>query len=303
MNAIWRWGLMVITAIQSIRIPALDALFKAITALGSEDFFMILLPLTLWCIDITIGIRLSITFVLATVLNDGLKTIFAHPRPFDLDPWVGLYQAEGYGLPSGHAQMAVVAWGVLAAEIRKRWAWISAVVLMVLIGFSRIYLGVHFPTDVLAGWAIGLLILVIYVRWGSQVEQWLTNLEPLHQIALTLVVSIGIVFPLPTPVTTSILGVLAGATVGFVLLAQLGGYHADGPIWQRAVRLAIGGTVLFGLRIGLKALFPDVNAPLYLVMRFVRYASLGLWTGLGAPLLFQKLHLAPASLKAEDEQP
>ncbi len=299
MDAIWQWGLVVIAAIQSIRTPALDALFKAITALGSEDFFMILLPLTLWCVDITIGIRLSITFVLATVFNDGLKTIFAHPRPFDLDPSVGLYEAEGYGLPSGHAQMAVVVWGVLTTEIRKRWVWVAAVALMVLIGFSRIYLGVHFPTDVIAGWTIGGFILVIYMRWRPQIERWLVDLDALYQIALTLVVSLGIVFVLPTAVTTSILGVLAGAGIGFVLMAQLGGYRADGPIWQRAARLMIGGAVLFALRIGLKALFPEVGAPLYLPMRFLRYTILGIWTGVGAPRLFQKLHLAPARAKAE----
>jgi undecaprenyl-diphosphatase len=293
MDAIWQWGLALIVAIQSIRTPALDTAFKAITALGSEDFYMVLVPLTLWCIDLTVGIRLAVALVLATVLNDGLKSLFAHPRPFELDPAVGVYEAEGYGLPSGHAQIAVVVWGVLAAEIRKRWAWITAVVLMGLIGFSRIYLGVHFPTDVLAGWAIGALVLLAYLRWQSPIERWLTTLTPLQQIALTLALSVGIVLLIPTLVTTSILGVMAGAGTGFVLLARLGGYRADGPVWQRAVRLLIGGAVLFGLRIGLKAILPDAGDPLYLAMRFVRYVVMGVWTGLGAPLLFQQLGLAP----------
>jgi membrane-associated phospholipid phosphatase len=293
MDPIWQWGLTVIMAIQSIRTPALDAVFRAITALGSEDFFMVLVPLTLWCLNLSAGIRLSVALVLGIVINDGLKTLFTHPRPFDLDPSVGLYHAEGYGLPSGHAQMSVIIWGVLAAEIRKRWAWVTAVILMVLIGFSRIYLGVHFPTDVLAGWAVGALVLIAYIGRLAPAERWLMALTPLQQIALTLAVSLGLVLLMPTLVTTSILGVLAGAGVGFVWMTQLGGYCADGPIWQRAVRLVIGGAVLFGLRIGLKAVLPNAGDPLYLAMRFVRYAVMGLWTGLGAPLLFQKLRLAP----------
>jgi membrane-associated phospholipid phosphatase len=293
MDPIWQWGLTIILAIQSIRTPALDAFFKAVTALGSEDFFMVLVPLTLWCLNLSAGIRLSVALVLGVVINDGLKTLFTHPRPFDLDPSVGLYPAEGYGFPSGHAQMSVVIWGVLAAEIRKRWAWITAVILMVLIGFSRIYLGVHFPTDVLAGWAVGTLVLIAYIGRLASAERWLTSLKPLQQIALTLTVSLGLVLLMPTLVTTSILGVLAGAGVGFVLMSQLGGYRADGPVWQRAVRFVIGGAVLFGLRIGLKAILPDADDPFYLAMRFVRYAVMGLWTGLGAPLLFQKLRLAP----------
>ena len=299
MDAIWQWGLTLIVAIQSIRSPALNAAFKAITALGNEDFFMVLIPLMLWCVDLTVGIRLSVAFVLATVGNDALKTLFAHPRPFELDPTVGLYDAEGYGLPSGHAQMAVVVWGVLAAEIRKRWAWIPAVILMGLIGFSRVYLGVHFPTDVLAGWAVGALLLIVYLQWQSPIERWLTSLKPLQQIGLTVIPSLGVVLLIPTLTTTSILGVLIGAGVGFVLLSELGGYRAHGPIWHRGARLVIGGAVLFALRIGLKALFPDPDDALYLAMRLVRYTVMGLWTGLGAPLLFQKLRLAPSGQESK----
>jgi membrane-associated phospholipid phosphatase len=293
MEIIWEWGLTLITAIQSVRTPALDFIFKAITALGNEDFFMILLPLMLWAVDAVIGIRLAITFLLALFVNDGLKTLFAHPRPFDLDSTVGLYEAEGYGLPSGHAQMAVVTWGVIAAELRKRWAWIAAFVLMALIGFSRVYLGVHFPTDVLVGWAVGALVLIAYVRWEPQIEEWLISMQPGHQIALTLVVAIGLAMLVPTEVTTSILGILAGAGVGLVVLWQIGGYRADGPTWKRALRLLIGGVVLFALRLGLKGIFPDQGDPFYLGMRFVRYTVLGVWTGLGAPWFFQKLCLAP----------
>jgi hypothetical protein len=205
---------------------------------------------------------------------------------------VGLYEAEGYGLPSGHAQMAVVTWGVIAAELRKRWAWIAAFVLMGLIGLSRIYLGVHFPTDVLAGWAVGALVLIAYVRWESKIERQLTAMPPLHQIVLTLAVAVGLVLVVPTEVTTSILGILAGAGVGLVILAQIGGFRADGPIWKRGIRMVIGGAVLFALRMGLKAIFPALGDPLYLTMRFVRYTVMGVWTGLGAPWLFQQIHLA-----------
>ena len=121
MEAIWQWGINFIHTVQLVHGPALDAIFKAITFLGEEDFFMILLPLVFWCVDFAVGARLAVIFLISTYANDGLKSLFAHPRPFELDPTVKLHDAGGYGLPSGHSESAVVVWGTVAAELRKRW--------------------------------------------------------------------------------------------------------------------------------------------------------------------------------------
>jgi membrane-associated phospholipid phosphatase len=292
MEPIWQWGLDLIRTVQLVHGPVLDGLFKAITFLGEEDFFMILLPLVLWCVDFASGMRLAVVFLTSTYVNDGLKAVFAHPRPFELDPSVKLYDAEGYGLPSGHSQSAVIVWGTLAAELRKRWLWIVAVVLMVLIGFSRIYLGVHFPTDVLGGWAVGVGFLMLYLAVGPRLEAWLVQSKVTIQLLLAVLLPIALLLIYASDTATTVMGVLIGAGVGAILTEQSLHFSADGPLWQRVARLVVGSVVIVGLRYGLKLIFPDEGEPLYFLMRTVRYGVMGLWAGLGAPWLFLRLRLA-----------
>jgi hypothetical protein len=273
--------------------PALDAIFKAITLVG-EGFFLILLPLFFWCVDFAVGARLAFAFLLSSCANAGLKDLFAHPRPFDLDPAVKLHEVEGYGLPSGHSQAAVVVWGTIAAGFRRTWLWIVAILLMVLIGFSRIYLGVHFPTDVLGGWAVGAVFLAAYLALEPRVVAWLKQAGLAVQLVLAVAVPLVVLLVHPTADAASPAAVLMGMGVGIALTRRLAPYSAAGPLWQRAVRFLVGALVLLVLYFGLKLAFPGEGEPLYFVLRVVRYALVGLWAGLGAPWLFRRLRLAPS---------
>jgi len=292
MESIWQWGIELIQAVQTIHGPALDTFFKIITFMGEEEFFLILLPFFLWCVDFTIGARLATMFLLSSYINVGFKDLFAYPRPYELEPSLQLHSASGYGLPSGHSQAAVVVWGVVAAEFRKRWWWVVSILLMILIGFSRIYLGVHFPTDVFVGWAIGLLILWLYIRWERDVEAWLKRMPMRGQLALAIGLPIALWLLHLTSDTTSSTGVLLGLGIGAVVTQQHGVFSAEGPIWQRVVRFVVGGIGVALIYYGLKMVFPDHGEALYLPFRFVRYVLVGLWAGVAAPWLFVRLRLA-----------
>ncbi|MBU0704777.1 MAG: phosphatase PAP2 family protein [Chloroflexi bacterium] len=292
MDAIWQWGIDLIHTIQLVHGPALDGVFKTITFLGEEEFFLILLPLVFWCVDFALGARLAFAFLLSTYVNTGIKDIFAHPRPFELDPTVKLHEASGYGLPSGHSQSSVVVWGTIAAGFRKTWLWVAALLLMVLIGFSRIYLGVHFPTDVLGGWTVGAIFLAAYLALQPRVEAWLKQAGLTVQLALAVAVPLSLLLLRPSDDNTSAMAVLMGMGAGIALLRQVASFSADGPLWQRGARFLVGAVGLLALYLGLKLLFPGEGEAFYAVMRFVRYALVGLWAGLGAPWLFLKLRLA-----------
>ena len=292
MDAIWQWGIDLIHTIQLVHGPALDALFKAITFMGEEEFFLLLIPLFFWCVDFASGARLAFVFLLSAYANAGLKDIFAHPRPFELDPTVELHEADGFGLPSGHSQSAVVVWGTIATEFRKTWLWVVAILLMVLIGFSRIYLGVHFPTDVLGGWAVGAVVLAIYVAVGPRIEAWLKEASLAWQLAVSVVVPLALLLLHSTKDTASPTAVLMGMGVGAALTRKVAPFSADGPLWQRAVRFLVGMVGIGLFYFGLSAVFPSEGEQFYFVLRIVRYALVGLWAGLGAPWLFLRLRLA-----------
>lgn len=292
MEPIWQWGLDVIRTVQLVHGPVLDAVFKAITFMGEEEFFLIFLPVIFWCVDFGVGARLAVAFLLSSGLNTGLKDLFAHPRPIDLDPTVRLHDAEGYGLPSGHSQSAVVVWGNIAAGFRRHWLWALAGLLAVLIGFSRVYLGVHFPTDVLAGWAVGAVFLAAYLALEPRVVAWLKQASLAVRLPLAVVVPLALILLHPVDDIASVMSVLMGFGVGIALITQVAPYSASGPVWQCVARFLVGAIVLLGLYFGLKLLFPAEGQPLYFVARCVRYALVGLWSGLGAPWLFQRLRLA-----------
>ncbi len=295
MQAIWQWGLDFIYTIQLAQGPLLDAIFKAITFMGDEEFFLILLPLLFWCVDFAVGVRVAFAFLLSTYANNVLKGLFAHPRPFELDPTVQLYDAGGYGMPSGHSQSAVVVWGTIAAGFHKTWLWVVAILLMVLIGFSRIYLGVHFPTDVLCGWVVGAVFLAAYLALDPRIETWLKQASLAVQLALAVAVPLALLLLYPLGDVPKVTGVLMGTGVGLALTRRVAPFSADGPLWQRAARFLVGAVVLLGLYFGLKLVFPGEGEPLYFAMRLMRYALVGLWVGFGAPWLFLRLRLASSS--------
>jgi len=291
MNLPFPWELELIYAVQSFRRPALDLFFKSITALGNEEFYFLLLPLLLWCVDLAIGARIAAVFLLSTYANVGLKDLFGHPRPFVSDPSVKLYEVDGYGLPSGHAQLSVVVWGSVAHAFKRARVWVVAGLLAALIGFSRIYLGVHFPSDVLVGWLIGAFLLAAYVALHSDIEAWLEEKALSTQLTIVAVLSLALLVLHTTEDVASLTGVLLGAGVGLALLRKHVNYHAGGPLWKRGVRYLIGIAGLIALRFGLGALSPGTGEGLQLALRFARYAVLGSWIGLGAPWLFKKLRL------------
>ena len=296
MDAILDWGMEVIRAFQNLSSPVTDAVFTGITFLGREEFYLLIIPLVFWCFDRRKGIRLTVVVLLSHFINQGLKEFIALPRPFDVDPSVGIGHATGYSLPSGHAQGSLTFWGMIAPWIRRGWP--IALVLSGLIGISRVYLGVHYPSDVLAGWAIAGIILGLYFAWGSSVEVWILELSCYSRLLLATGISLFMV--LLNPADTATPATLLGASAG--LLIPGGDFSAAGPVQRRVLRylLGIAGTVV--LYVGLSLLFPGKGQTGYALLRFIRYTVLGLWITFGAPWVFLRIGLAlPAAREADSD--
>ncbi len=292
MSGILDWGVRVILWLQQFS-PALDLSFKAFTFLGEEEFFMLLLPLLYWSIERRTAMRLAFLYLFSTWVNAVAKVLGGQPRPFQYDPRVpALVSATGEGFPSGHTQSATVVWGYIASQFQKTWVRVLAAVLLIFIPLSRIYLGVHFPTDVLGGYAIGALLLWLYLRFEPRIEAWLQRKGALWQMAIIVAVvgALALLSPANNADTASAAGVLMGMGVGFVLEVRWVRFDAGGDWSKRLLRFACGVVVVFGLRFGLKAAFAALQPEL--VFRFMRYAIMGLWVSLGAPWAFVRLRLS-----------
>jgi membrane-associated phospholipid phosphatase len=286
-------SLHLIAAMQQIH-PALDLFFQAFTFLGEPQFYVLMLPLLVWCVDVRMGARVGVFLLLSSQLNAVLKELFHQPRPCDFDPRLQLAWFEGYGFPSGHAQFVVAFWGAMAAWARKRWLWVLVGVLSLLVGFSRFYLGVHFPQDIVAGWALGGLSLLVYLAAQPGFERWLAKLELRWQLLLAAGVPLLLFVTAPGKSVATAMGALAGAGVGFVLLRRYVPFSPAGPLWQRIVRFVVGAAVVVPLYVGFSVVSLAEDSWLYLAARFFSFVLLGMWGTLGAPWLFKVLRLAQA---------
>lgn len=290
MNNILDWGIQVVLWLQQFS-PALDLPFKLITFLGGELFFLLLLPGLYWSLNRRMGARVTMLFLLSTYFNFAVKTVLDQPRPFQYDPRVHqLDEAPGGGLPSGHAQNAVAVWGYLAAQFQRAWLWWLAGLLVVLISLSRLYLGMHFPTDLMGGYVLGLPILLLYLWLEPGLEAWLKAQHLIWQFGLALLVPLLLAFLLPTEEGVTISGVMLGLCLGLILERRWLGFETGGSSRQRILRFLLGAAVMVGLWLGLRLALAAFE-PAF-VFRFIRYVLMGLWGAFGAPWVFVRVGLA-----------
>ena len=154
-----------------LRDPALTPFVKLITYLGNYQTIVILclVLLIIKPLRVVYGISVSTGAVFVTVLNKSIKHAVHRPRPSDV---MHLVNEGGFSFPSGHSITSMFVYGLLIYLVRKnvknrKIADLLTIVLavpLILIGPSRIYLGVHYPTDVLAGWCLGAAVVVIWIK-------------------------------------------------------------------------------------------------------------------------------------------
>jgi len=294
-------GLEIILWFQSWRGPLMEAFARTFDFMGLIEFYLILLPLIYWCIDAAFGRRLGVLLLASQWSNDVLKEWWARPRPFQVSNKVNNLKAvDTYGLPSGHAQQAVALWGVVGVQLRRNWVTALVILYAILMGISRLVMGVHFPQDVIAGWALGLLWLGAYSWLEPRTTRWLARQNVWTLISLVLgLTALGLVIqPVLLPFSTTAameysvtsLGAFLGMGIGSVLETHYLGFDARGVWWKRLLRFALGIAVVVGLRSGLKSLFAELEpAPLF---RLIRYGLMGFWVAYGAPWVFVRTKLA-----------
>ena len=154
------------------RTPVLDTLFQSITWMAEETFVILVMCWLYWCHDKILAYTLGFTYFLSGLLVQGLKLIFQIPRPWVLDPNFNPVEsaiegAGGFSFPSGHTQSGTALFSTLGFALKKHWMKVLCFVAIFFIGFSRMYLGVHTPQDVVVSWIL-TLILSYFVTYHLQ---------------------------------------------------------------------------------------------------------------------------------------
>ncbi len=276
-------GIEIIQYLAQFRGPLVNAFFLAVSGLGSTLGYLVLFCILWWGFSWKLGARVFAALILSVYLNAVIKDWVAQPRPFVYAAIESVTRPGEFGFPSGHAQHAALVWSLLAAHFRKRWFTVFAAAMVLLIGFSRVYLGVHFPTDVLAGWLLGGILAKMYLRWSDRGIDWARRLSFEKQMLLALGVPMILTALHATRNTAMALGALGGALVGLVLGRRQRLYHDEDPAPTRRERLLIGLIGLPALYVALAAISPPEASRFYYLYLWTRFATVGLWVSYVVP--------------------
>ena len=159
----------------------LDGVLRTISECVYFHYYLLVCAILFWYDYRRVAIRLACMTLFSTLLFSGLKQFFLSPRPYmDYPDLFNGWKENQWGMPSGHSQNAMVFWGISAITAPSRLFKIVAITLIALIGISRLYLGVHYLSQVLAGFAIGLGLILIYCRFATRFLDWF-NQQPIRQ--------------------------------------------------------------------------------------------------------------------------
>ncbi|MBE6577543.1 MAG: phosphatase PAP2 family protein [Ruminococcaceae bacterium] len=290
--------------LEEIRNPVLDFLVGAITYLGDEIAFLAIALAVFWCVDKRRGYYLLGTGFAGTIINQTLKLCFRIPRPWVLDPNFKAVEsaipaATGYSFPSGHTQNVSCTVGGVARFAKKLWLRIVCIVLIVLVAFSRMYLGVHTPKDVLVSFAIGaILVFALYPLFElASKKKWLYYVIFGGMVVLSLGFMIFTQI-LPSFVeldpshiasgvknSATILGASVGILVVYALDDNLIKFDEKAPLVGQILKFAIGVALVVALKSGLKVVFGGSDE--HFILRAVRYALIVVFAGGVYPLTFK----------------
>lgn len=294
--------------------------------IGTVPFYLVIIPALYWCVDSRIGLRLSMLLMISAGINSIFKVMLHQPRPYWIDQNINSPHPEtSFGAPSGHAQNSVVFWGSIGYWLKSRWIWLLSILMILSISFSRMYLGVHYLQDILLGWIIGIILLIVFNILEQPIIKWSKKTNPIYLVIIAFIFSSAFIivmvmvidkieswqmpqswmitegealykfFPAELIQIESIVtisGVLFGVIVGAILIQKNGGFKITGTIWQKILRYVFGLLVAGIIYLASSIFAPDENSSWILFYQYFVFSIIGLWIIGIAPRVFVKLKLA-----------
>ncbi len=290
--------------IEKIRVPVLNEIMLAVTTLGEETAFLVIGLILFWCVDKKKGYFVMTVGFMGTIISQIMKLSFRVPRPWVLDPDFSILEqareaAAGYSFPSGHTQTAVGTFGAITVSTRKKWVQITCVVLALMVAFSRMYIGVHTPADVLVG-ALCALVFVFALR-KPVLQGGLQQMKVTFAVLITFAVMFLMyvhLWDFPADIDPhnmesglknayTMMGCTTGIAIVYVTDTKWLKFHVDAKWWIQIIKVAVGLLLVLAVKEGLRTPL-EMLLPVY-PARAVRYFLIVMTAGILWPACFKYL--------------
>lgn len=285
--------LLFLQFLESFRTDFLIKLFECITMLGEETILILLIAVMYYAFDKRLALRIGYITITSMCVNGVVKNIVKRPRPFAsgaVNP-ARAHTATGYSFPSGHTQ-TIATWSTaFAMYFKKAWVRVPAGIGIVAVAFSRLFLGVHYPSDVIVGAALGIGIAIGL----SVVYEKTTDTRRLYGITALLMLPFAVFFVVwADPLYDDffkLYGMLAGLYLANGLEEKYAPITYDAAVWKKVLRIVLGIGVVLAVKEGFKVVDIFGILRVSLLLDAIRY-MLVVIMGFGVcPILFKKMNL------------
>ena len=288
--------------LESFRMPVLNEFMLAITYLGDEIAFLVVALILFWCVDKRQGYYVLCVGFFGTLANQFLKITCRIPRPWVQDPEFTILEqareaATGYSFPSGHTQSSVGTFGAIAYTAKNKVVQGLCVAVAILVPFSRMYIGVHFPTDVLM--AAAMAICLIFILKPSVFGNDGKNIPVIFGVGILL--SLGFLayvelFPFPEDIDAhnlesavknayTLLGCLVGLWIAYFVDEKKLQFPVKAVWWAQILKVLLGLALVLLVKEGTK--FPlEVICGGHMIARGIRYFLVVIVAGIVWPMTF-----------------
>lgn len=270
----------------------LDSLMLILTQMGDELFFLIIVMLAFWCVDKRFGFKMVNVYLIGTITSTVMKNIFRRPRPYTLETVRSIgEETGGFSFPSGHSHSIANLSSQISLRYKRAWVIVTAAAVTLTVMFTRVYLGQHYLTDVIAGCALGILSALVFSflfeLLGDREENIAFVIAPLCLVAAIICACLKV----ETKAIFDVTGGYAGVTLGYYLEKRFVGFSPKAKLWQNAVKVGVGAIIVLAIKEGLKAVFKLLGITNLLVYSFLRYFLTAFIAIYLVPMLFKALKL------------
>lgn len=276
---------------ENLRCSAGTFFAGAFSLFGETLILVALISVVYWLVDKRLGEQLVLVSFSSMSVNAFLKGVVSRPRPYakgvvsrvEIDtPFLSTMSLENnMSFPSGHSQMSAGLFFTSAFRIRKVWAWILAPVFLFLVMCSRLYLGVHYPTDVLAGAALGIAFACLW----EFIYQKLYVRRFFFAAAFALL-SLILLAVAPNKSLAELSGCMCAAALALPIEHKYIGFKIEKGALKKLFRMLVGFACV-GVVFAIFAALPWA----FLWIKWLKYFLLVLSAALLAPFVFKKLKL------------